>query len=103
MHVVWSKQAGESLRDASAYVRREFGVKAKNKLIDEVLHFAALLTQNPHIGKVEPLLKNAPVEYRSFVINHLNKAVYWIHDNTIEIVAFWDTRREPETLAKEIQ
>ena len=102
IHIIWSKQAGEALRDTTTYVRKEFGVKAKEKLIDEVLHFVALLAANPQMGIIEPLLESAPVEYRSFVINRLNKAVYWVHDDTIEIVAFWDTRREPEMLAKEV-
>lgn len=102
MNVSWSKQAANSLQQATAYVREEFGVLAKQKLMNEVRDFVKILSTNPKIGKIEPLLYNAPQEYRSFVINHINKAVYYINTekDTIEIVALWDTRREPQKQAK---
>ena len=41
--------------------------------------------------------------YRSIVVNRLNKIVYWINDDVIEIVDFWDTRREPVAQAKQVK
>ena len=103
MKVVWSLQAKENLQQTSNYIRREFGKKSKQKFLDEVLHVASLLESNPYIGQVEPLLDEASVEYRSIVVNHINKLVYYIHENTLEIVVLWDTRREPKSLAKEVK
>jgi plasmid stabilization system protein ParE len=104
MKVTWSQQAAESLRDAITYVRKEFGVYAKQRIVREVQEFVTLLSQNPELGKVEPLLQECPVEYRSYVINRINKAVYYINSdtNSIEIVALWDTRREPKSQAEQI-
>ena len=34
--------------------------------------------------------------------NLQNTSIYYIHENTIEIVVLWDTRREPESLIKEL-
>ena len=103
MKVVWSSQAKENLRQTSRYIRKEFGKKSKQKFLDEVLHVASLLEGNPYIGQVEPLLDEAPVEYRSIVVNHINKMVYYIHEDIIEIVVLWDTRREPKTLLDEVK
>ena len=52
---------------------------------------------------VEPLLEGTPVLYRSIVVNRLNKLVYFIEEQTIEIVAVWDTRSEPKSQADELQ
>ena len=41
--------------------------------------------------------------YRSFVMNRLNKIVYRIDDDVIYIVAFWDVRRDPDSLASEVK
>lgn len=103
MKVVWSVQAKEVLQQTSNYIRKEFGKRSKQKFLDEVLHVANLLENNPYLGQVEPLLDEAPVEYRSIVVNHINKLVYYIHDNTIEIVVLWDTRREPKSLLNELE
>ena len=103
MKVVWSVQAKEVLQQTSNYIRKEFGKRSKQKFLDEVLHVASLLENNPYLGQVEPLLEEAPVEYRSIVVNHINKLVYYIHNNTIEIVVLWDTRREPKSLINEIE
>ena len=61
-----------------------------------------LLVNNPQLGAIEPLLADLPVVYRSIVVNRLNKLVYWINEDTIEIVAFWDTRREPKEQAAKL-
>lgn len=103
MKVIWSLQAKENLQKTSNYIRKEFGKKSKQKFLDEVLHAAVLLESNPYLGQIEPLLDEAPVEYRSMVVNHINKLVYYNHDNTIEIVVLWDTRREPKSLIKELK
>ena len=41
--------------------------------------------------------------YRSIVVNHLNKMVYRVLDDYIEIVDFWDTRREPKNQAEQVK
>lgn len=43
------------------------------------------------MGSEEPLLADLSIEYRSFVINKLNKIVYYVERDTIHIVDFWDT------------
>ena len=103
MKVIWSIQAKEGLQKTSNYIRKEFGKRSKQKFLDEVLHVASLLERNPYLGQVESLLDEASVEYRSIVVNRINKLVYYIHESTIEIVVLWDTRREPKTLLDKVE
>ena len=103
MKVVWSVQAKEGLQETSNYIQKEFGKRSKQKFLDEALHVASLLERSPYLGQVESLLDEAPVEYRSIVVNHINKLVYYIHESTIEIVVLWDTRREPKTLLDKVE
>ena len=44
-----------------------------------------------------------PLTYRSVIINGLNKMVYRVDGNIIYIVDFWDTRREPVSLASQTE
>ena len=103
MKVIWSIQAKETLHQTSNFIRREYGKRSKQKFINEILHIASLLENNPYLGQVESLLDEAEVEYRSIVVNHINKLVYYIHENTLEIVVLWDTRREPKSLIDEVK
>ena len=102
MKVVWSEQAGKSLRVTAAYVRSKFGAQAKQNLLKEVAQTALLLESSPYMGIVEPLLEGCEVEYRSIVVNKLNKIIYYISAGSVEITAFWDTRREPQRQAEEM-
>ena len=61
-----------------------------------------MLSRSPGIGQIDPLFANHSATYRSIIINGLNKMVYRVDGNTIHIVAFWDTRMEPETQAENV-
>ena len=103
MRVTWSEEAREAVRETSDYIWSEFGAKAKRKFLQEIGRIGSLLQKNPNLGQFEYYLKDCPEHYRSIVVNRLNKIVYYIHDNCVDIVAFWDTRREPKEQAKEVK
>lgn len=102
MRVKWHSKAKIAVQQTARYIRSRFDAKSASDFVQEVYHTEKLLVNNPHLGSAEPLLSDLPVLYRSIVINRLNKLVYWVNDDTIEIVAFWDTRREPKTQAEEV-
>ena len=96
MKVSWSKRAGDAVVRTSVYILNKFGPKASEDFLQEVSHVSDLLESNPCLGPDEPLLAQKSKSYRSVVLNHLNKIVYYIKGDTIRIAAFWDTRREPK-------
>ena len=103
MRVIWSELASLALQDTADYLYEEFGEQQQEDFLFQIDHLAVLLELNPHMGKVEPLLTNLPHEFRSIVANHYNKLIYLINDDLIEIVDFWDTRRDPMALVQELK
>ena len=101
MRVVWHPEAAKRLRQVVRYIQTEYGSKTCTKFLKEAYRTERLLARNPCFGPIEPFLADAPVQYRSIVVNRLNKIVYWINEDVIEIVDFWDTRREPKNQAQQ--
>lgn len=98
MRVKWMPLAKEAVRDSAKYIRWKFGKQYRDNFLQEVREASLLIGGNPYAGKIEPLLEEDPDTYRSFVVAHLNKMVYRIVDDHIEVDDFWDVRREPDTL-----
>lgn len=103
MKVIWLEQADEALSQTAAYIASEFGWNAMERFMAEVDQVGLLLADNPYMGPVEPLLVNRTSNYRSIVVGNLNKIVYRINNNRIEIADFWDTRREPKRQAENLE
>ncbi|MBQ9641749.1 MAG: type II toxin-antitoxin system RelE/ParE family toxin [Bacteroidaceae bacterium] len=88
MKVRWSVDAKAALDEASDFIKREFGEKARFRFRQEVRRVNNLLKTHPNLGVAEPLLADLPIMYRSVVVNRLNKIVYRVVDNYIEIADF---------------
>lgn len=69
----------------------------------QIFHVEKILSSNPNIGSIDPLLINHSKPYRSIVVNNLNKLVYFVEADVVHIAAFWDTRREPKNLIKDLE
>jgi plasmid stabilization system protein ParE len=102
MRIIINDEAKKRIRETARYIHKKFGKKARLDFKSEIEHIVKLLHDNPSIGPAEPYLADAPVLYRSIVVNHLNKMVYWIDGDVIEIVDFWDCRCEPKKQAEQI-
>lgn len=102
MKVIWLNRAEMSMRRTEEYILQEFGETARKHFMQEVESVAYLLEKMPELGHFEPLLADYKQGYRCIVINRLNKLIYYIKDNQILIAAFWDCRREPKKLVKDI-
>ena len=89
------KEADRQMNMIACYIQNVFGIKRRREFLKEVRQTTTLLKRSPNIGQIDPLFKDCTIAYRSIIINGLNKMVYYIDDDTIYILAFWDTRREP--------
>ena len=103
MKVSWSKRAAKSAQTNATYIYKEFGRQASQKFLLEIAHVSKLLEENPYLGPIEPLLMYKKKQYRSIVVNRLNKMVYYIKGETIRVAAVWDTRKEPNTLSNQLK
>ena len=100
--VVWSKKANKRRIAFLAYGEKEFGVKAALKMNNRIMNYVRSLADNPCMGAIEPLLQGRKKQYRSLVVHKLIKLVYYVDEpkQTILVADLWDTRREPELLAR---
>ena len=103
MKSIITELAKEQIRQIAKYIRKEFGKNRRDEFMKEVRQTRRLIEGSPNIGAIEPLLAERAVMYRSYVMNRLNKIVYRIDDDIIYIVAFWDVRRNPDTLSNEVK
>ena len=103
MKVKTLEQAEQAISNTASYIHREFGRKSRDKFLLKIKETRMLLATNPYLGPVEPLLADRASTYRSVVVGKLNKMVYRIMDDRIEIADLWDCRREPQALADEVR
>ena len=90
MRVRWNDRSKKQLRKTANYIGKKFGVTAKRDFLQDM-------------GPLEMFLADLPSMYRSIVVRHHNKIVYHIVDDHIEVVAFWDTRREPKAQSEQVK
>ena len=95
--------ARQQIRETARYIHMSFGKKYSDNFMRKVRQTKQLLAENLNLGPIEPLLTHLPTTYRSIVVNHLTKMVYRILDDHIEIVDFWDVRREPDKLVEQVK
>lgn len=103
MRVKWSPFAREQMHEVARYIRWEFGLTRRDEFMQEVREANRLIGHTPNIGKIEPLLEDEAITYRSYVLNRLNKIIYYIENDHVEIADFWDVRRDPGALADRIK
>ena len=103
MEIIWAEEAFSAWKDIIDYIVQEFGIQAAEKFYEKTEVCQDSLSFSPLIGKVEPLLKNRSRSYRSLVINKHSKLIYYIENEAINIVDFWDTRREPTQQAQRLE
>lgn len=101
MRVRWNDQAKKQLRQVIFCVRESFGKTSKDQFLFKIRRINQLL-RNPYLGK-KILLVSRSKDYRSILVTPINKIIYHINNDPIEVVAIGDTRREPKTLVKDLE
>lgn len=103
LHPEWTVDATKRLDDIMKYLVETFSISSVIKLRDEIDSYINILLKNPNAGRVEPFLEGKRYEYRSIVINSINKIVYRIDKDILYIVDIWDMRRSPNNLVNGIK
>jgi plasmid stabilization system protein ParE len=100
MQVKWTQRALNRLNIAVNYGLREFGETTTRQFYEKIKSYEALLATNPYMGKVEKVLENRQVEYRSFVVHPHFKLIYYVNEKKqcVVITDLFDTRQDPAKL-----
>lgn len=93
--IIWSHQAETDYIDTLKYwVAHNQSNMYSSKLIIEVEKKEKLIAQNPNIGTPSEI---AGVKY---VLIDRNFSLYYrTNEDVVEVLAFWDNRRNPENLS----
>jgi len=100
MEIVWSRLAKETFAELLQFVEEHFNGKVARRVADSIVEYADLLGSFPRAGYVDEQLSTEETEVR--LINCKRSAIYYVIENqTVIIVAIFDTRRNPSVI-KEI-
>ena len=102
--IVIAVKAQVSLKDFMLYSEEVFGQKALKNLKKKVNQKIKGLETFPEIGFHEPLLSKRKEGFRACIVQKPIKMVYHYDKDTdtVYIDNFWDMRRNPENLKKDI-
>ena len=103
MKVIWQPEADNGRQQIAYYIRQRFDKNTMVAFMQEVRKTTRLLCQFPEMGRVDPLFEDRAYTYRSIIIHKLSKLVYRIDGSIINIVAFWDCRRESNNQAAKVK
>lgn len=100
MSANWTDFAWSMLSQTADYILSEYGARSYQGFLQKVDDAVLLLQKHPNLGAEEPLLQDRPLEYRSILVGEHNKIIYVVcqEKDEIQIMDFWDTRREPRLL-----
>ena len=103
MKLIWDEKALNQLKQVAWYIKKSFGVKRKNIYLREIHNAANMLLTQPYMGALDPQLSDRTKAYRSIIVNKLNKMVYYVENDVVTIVAFWDCRRDSDQQSQHLQ
>ena len=103
MKIIWTESAQKSQDAAATYIFNEFGAMPLIDFYKNLDEIEEDLSDFPELGRIEPLLQDRSKSYRSLVATKYNKIIYYVDDDKIYIVDFWDTRREPKAQASRLK
>lgn len=89
----------ESILDIYIEYAGELSAMKFSKAVDAKLN---KLLRFPEIGFPEPLLVDRKYFYRATIIQGNYKMIYYVDNDIIWVVAFWDMRMNPEKLKRTI-
>ena len=103
MKLIWDEKAKSELKQVARYIRKSFGLNQEKKYQQIIRNAANMLLTQPYMGALDPQLSNRTKSYRSIIVNKLNKMVYYVENDVVTIVAFWDCRRDSDQQSQHLQ
>jgi len=102
MKLLFAPEALEDIENIYRYYL-ERNERYANELYNQIISDAEYLQSFPFMAQKEQLLEEYPEEYRSLIVWHCYKLVYFIENATINVVSVFDCRQDPGKLEKDIK
>lgn len=97
--IIFSKNAEESLFELLEYLEIKWSKKVKDKFISKLDKVIYLIEKEPEIFPKSELNKN----YHKCVLSKQTTIYYKFNTKRVEIIAFFDTRQDPNKIKKDIK
>ncbi|MDR0843735.1 MAG: type II toxin-antitoxin system RelE/ParE family toxin [Tannerella sp.] len=101
MNLNFTKKAIEDLEEIYHFLEQKnenAAVYLHNYILDEIERLKTF----PQMAPIEPLLADCSETFRSLIIRKIHKVIYYIEDETVNIVSIWDCRQNPDTMRNNI-
>jgi plasmid stabilization system protein ParE len=97
--IIWSTHSEKQLDLIFNFYLHNVNNSVAFKILSNIINHTSILKNNPHLGQIEPLLKNKNFSYRYIVYSHF-KIIYHVDANnkTIKISDIFDSRQNPSKL-----
>jgi plasmid stabilization system protein ParE len=104
MVVEWANTAKLQLKNIYIYYKEVAGTRIAHEIIHDIQKSARLLAGFPQMAAIELLLEDLPEDYRSLVVRHHYKVVYYVDEanKKVVVVTVFDCRQNPDKLKNEI-
>ena len=102
MRIEWSEDSRKDLREILSYVGSSFGRRKAEEVLFEICDTVKLLTDFPLMGKEFVKDRQIGITYHS-VPSKLHQIVYFVEDETINVVAVWSNRRDIRRLKRRLR
>ena len=97
--IIFSKNAEKSLLELFEYLEIKWSKKVKDKFISKLDKVIYLIQIEPEIFPKSELNKN----YYKCVLSKQTAIYYKFNTKRVEIIAFFDTRQDPNKIKKDIK
>ena len=101
MRLNWSDTSRDDLRTILSYIATNFGRPRAEEALFDIRERAELLTTFPKMGRVFVKDLELGITYRSLTAK-LNKIVYCVTDEDVNIVTVWQNRQDISRLKKQL-
>ena len=101
MRLNWSDTSCDDLRTILAYVGVFFGRRRAEEALADIRERAEQLTTFPKLGRVFVKDPELGITYRSLTAK-LNKIVYFVEGDEVNIVTVWQNRQDISRLKKQL-
>ncbi len=94
MTIYWSPLADETYDEILDYLSNQWGLQITINFMDEVEHTLELIRKYPEMFEAS---SSHPNIRKGFITKHTT-LFYEIKGNNIELLVFWNNRRNPDSL-----
>lgn len=92
--VIWTPQAEQTFETVLDYLEMEWSEKEKVNFVKATDKIIQLISRQPYLFR-----RVSKPGFREALVTKHNLLLYKIKENSIDLITFWDTRKDPKKKA----